>query len=117
MEVNKIEKVDINKPVKFEDIELALLIFITLINNDKINMDYLFEDSTELKCGELINIFMEDPIKLEKKDAVKLARYMVEVNNKDKIPYDDNAVISKEFGITILRSSINLLKRSLNTQN
>ena len=42
----------------------------------------------ELRCGRLVELFVEEPLGLERTEATKLARYIVEDNNLSKVVYD-----------------------------
>lgn len=95
-------------PVKFEDIELALL---TLAHHVEagLNLADLF-DEQELRCGKLADIFAEEPLALEKVEAIKLARYIVEGNNTKRVIYDERNTASKSLCVVTLKAALSKLE-------
>lgn len=58
-------------------------------NETLLNIGDLFnEEEGDIKCSKLIDIFSEDPLGLDRTEATKLARYIVEGNNSKTVIFN-----------------------------
>jgi hypothetical protein len=67
-------------------------------------------DEEELKCGRLVDIFAEEPLALERAEATKLARYIVEGNTTKRVAYDERATAAKNLCVVTLKAAVSKLK-------
>jgi hypothetical protein len=57
--------------------------------------DLFMEEEGDIKCSRLIDIFTEDPLGLDRVEATKLARYIVEGNNTKTVVFNENLAAPK----------------------
>jgi hypothetical protein len=97
-------------PVKFEDIELPLLMLIHRLQDGSLPDLSALLDEEELRCGRLVDIFSEEPVGLERSEAMKLARYLVEDNTAKKVVYSEKAAASRRQCLEVLRAAMGKLE-------
>ena len=47
---------------------------------------------------------------INKKEAMKLSRYLLEDNTQEKVPYDPGNTVERALAITILKAGLNKLE-------
>lgn len=70
-----------------------------------------------MRCGRLVDIFAEEPLGLERPEASKLARYIVEGNSTKRVVYDERASASKSLCVVTLKAALSKLEECRNAAN
>lgn len=102
-------------PVKYEDIELALMTLEHQLQNGVIHSLSDLFDEEELRCGKLVDIFAEEPLTLDRAEATKLARYIVEGDSSRKVIYNEMATASKGLCLATLKAALSKLDECRNS--
>jgi hypothetical protein len=89
----KVERVTV---VKFEELELPLILIIKALEEGELeSLEQLVPEEEELRCGRLVELLVEEPVCLERVEAIKLVRYMTESEATEKLGFDHKAVVSR----------------------